>query len=197
MLVLIIDIIICCQVAGVPNNINFLQKLANHRAFGIGIVETHFIEQHKDDLFVDPSQSVLAKEANSAVRFSAVLVAACICVKEHSALKESPHGTLKVSILSWDLCLLFHKILLNIHLVMCPGGHGLLSPWYAHPPFRVHHHVRRIMEFEWENEYDSSGSKLFRLSVTYQPDGNYLIEVLTSFECIDGVAGQFLRLPCF
>lgn len=34
------------------------------------------------------------------------------------------------------------------------------------------------MELEWENEYDGSGSKLLALSITYQPDGNYLIEVL-------------------
>ncbi|KAK3193734.1 hypothetical protein Dsin_025044 [Dipteronia sinensis] len=135
------------QVAGVPTNINFLQKLANHREFESGNVETHFIEHHKEDLFVDPSNSILAKEAYNAARLGAFLVAACICEKEHSTLKDSP-----------------------------PGGHSLPSIWYTHPPFRVHHHARRVMEFEWENEYDSGGSKLLSFTITYQPDGNYLIE---------------------
>lgn len=76
------------QVAGVPTNINFLQKLANHRAFEDGDVETHFIENHKDDLFIDPNNSLLAKEAYSSARFSAGLAAACLCEKERSFLKE-------------------------------------------------------------------------------------------------------------
>lgn len=85
-----------------PTNINFLQNLAKHWAFESGDVETHFIEQHKDDLFVKPSQSVSA-EMNSAARLSATLVAACICEKEKSALKESPPGKLEVPFLSSDL----------------------------------------------------------------------------------------------
>lgn len=65
-----------------------------------------------------------------------------------------------------------------LHFAMFPGNHCLLSIWYTDPPFRVHHHARRIMEFEWENEHDDSGSKLLTLTVTYQADGNYLIEVI-------------------
>ncbi|GAV78385.1 CPSase_L_chain domain-containing protein/Biotin_lipoyl domain-containing protein/Biotin_carb_C domain-containing protein/CPSase_L_D2 domain-containing protein [Cephalotus follicularis] len=136
------------QVAGVPTNINFLEKLANHWAFKDGSVETHFLEHHKDDLFVDPNNLGLAKEAYSGARFSAALLAACVCEKEQSALKESP-----------------------------PGDNSVLSIWYAHPPFRVHHRTKCTMELEWYSEYDSSGPKLLPLSVTYLPDGNYLIEM--------------------
>lgn len=35
------------------------------------------------------------------------------------------------------------------------------------------------MELEWVNEYDNIGSKFLTLSVMYQPDGSYLIEVLS------------------
>ncbi|RVX20709.1 Methylcrotonoyl-CoA carboxylase subunit alpha, mitochondrial [Vitis vinifera] len=101
-------------VAGLPTNINFLQKLANHWAFENGKVETHFIEHFKDDLFVDPRKS------------------------------------------SWR-----QKLTLNMVCIS---------------PFRVHHSARRTMELDWDNEYDSSSSKLLTFSITFQPDGNYLIE---------------------
>lgn len=66
--------------------------------------KTHFIdEHHKDDLFVDPSSSELAKVSYSAARLNAMLVAACFCEQEHSAFKESPPGKLKVSVWSWVL----------------------------------------------------------------------------------------------
>ncbi|KAJ7972757.1 Biotin carboxylase [Quillaja saponaria] len=133
------------QVAGVPTNINFLLKLANHWAFQNGKVETHFIEHHKKELFVDPTNSGLAKEAYEAAKLSASLVAACLIQKEQFILKGKP-----------------------------PGG---LSLWYASPPFRVNHHAKRKMELEWDNEYDSSGSKVLKLTITYQPDEKYLIEV--------------------
>ncbi|XP_052169885.1 methylcrotonoyl-CoA carboxylase subunit alpha, mitochondrial isoform X2 [Diospyros lotus] len=133
------------QVAGLPTNINFLLRLANHQAFENGEVETHFIEHFRDDLFVDQSNPVFAEDALRAAKLSASIVAACKCEKEHGALKERP-----------------------------PGG---LSVWYDHPPFRVHYLARRMMELEWVNEYDISGSKLLRLSIIYQPDGNYLIEI--------------------
>lgn len=77
-----------------PTNINFLQKLAKHWAFKNGEVETHFIEHFQDDLFVNPSNSVLANEAYDAAKLSAVLVSACVCEKERCALKESPPGKL-------------------------------------------------------------------------------------------------------
>ncbi|XP_010522739.1 PREDICTED: methylcrotonoyl-CoA carboxylase subunit alpha, mitochondrial isoform X2 [Tarenaya hassleriana] len=79
------------QVAGVPTNISFLQKLANHKEFEVGNVETHFIEHHKNDLFVDPNNPDAAKVAYEAVKHSAALVAACICASEHLVWKESSH----------------------------------------------------------------------------------------------------------
>ncbi|QHO52535.1 hypothetical protein HN51_021456 [Arachis hypogaea] len=78
------------QVAGLPTNINFLQKLANHQAFESGNVETHFIENYKDDLFVDSTNS---KEAYEAARLSASLVAACLIEKEHFTLARNPPGS--------------------------------------------------------------------------------------------------------
>ncbi|KAJ8899386.1 hypothetical protein K2173_018360 [Erythroxylum novogranatense] len=136
------------QVAGVPTNINFLQKLANHGAFQDGNVETHFIDHYKDDLFGNPNNLELEKEAFDNVKFSATLAAACLCKKEESILKENS----------------------------C-GSNSSLSIWYARPPFRVHHHARRNMVLEWENEDNSSSSKLLPISVIYQHDGNYLIEM--------------------
>ncbi|KAA3471161.1 methylcrotonoyl-CoA carboxylase subunit alpha, mitochondrial [Gossypium australe] len=142
------DCLLKFQVAGVPTNINFLQNLANHKAFEEGNVETHFIEHHKDDLFVDPNNKVIYEDAFSAARLGAKLVAACLCEKERSAMKES------------------HS-----------GDPSLLPIWYTHPPFRVNHHAQRTMEFEWENEYESSSSKPLMLSITYHPDGNYFIQI--------------------
>jgi len=40
------------------------------------------------------------------------------------------------------------------------------------------------MEIEWENEYDSAGSNVLTLSITYKPNGNYLIE--TGENCSPG-----------
>lgn len=80
------------QVAGLPTNIDFILKLANHEAFKNGDVETHFIENFRDDLFVDPSHMELAKEAYDAAKTSAILVAACFCEKEHVSLRKSPPG---------------------------------------------------------------------------------------------------------
>ncbi|MED6110858.1 hypothetical protein PIB30_046797 [Stylosanthes scabra] len=77
------------QVAGLPTNINFLQKLANHPAFESGNVETHFIENYKVDLFVDSTNS---KEAYEAARLGATLVAACLIEKEHFTLARNPPG---------------------------------------------------------------------------------------------------------
>ncbi|KAG8485514.1 hypothetical protein CXB51_019053 [Gossypium anomalum] len=141
------DCLLKFQVAGVPTNINFLQKLANHKAFEEGNVETHFIEHHNDDLFVGPNNKVIYEDAYSAARLGAKLVAACLCEKERSAMKES------------------HS-----------GDPSLLPIWYTHPPFRVNHHAQRTMEFEWENEYESSSSKPLMLSITYHPDGNYFVQ---------------------
>ncbi|XP_076960015.1 methylcrotonoyl-CoA carboxylase subunit alpha, mitochondrial-like [Bidens hawaiensis] len=84
------------QVAGLPTNIEFLYKLANHKAFANGELETHFIDQFKDDLFVKPKDSASAEAAYDAAKHSAALVAACICEKERSLLKKSPPGGLSV-----------------------------------------------------------------------------------------------------
>ncbi|CAN6903285.1 unnamed protein product [Brassica oleracea] len=82
------------QVAGVPTNINFLQKLASHKEFAVGNVETHFIEHHKTDLFADESNPAAADLAYKAAKHSAALVAACVSAIEHSAWNESNHGKL-------------------------------------------------------------------------------------------------------
>ncbi|KAK3415821.1 hypothetical protein EUGRSUZ_H01447 [Eucalyptus grandis] len=77
------------QVAGLPTNLNFLRKLANHWAFEDGDVETHFIEHFKDDLFDD---SCHENEAYKEAIYSAALVAACICNKENSNFREGGNG---------------------------------------------------------------------------------------------------------
>lgn len=84
------------QVAGLPTNIEFLYKLANHKAFENGELETHFIDHFKDDLFVTPNDSVSAEKTYDAAKHSAALLAACICEKEHTLLKKNPPGGLSV-----------------------------------------------------------------------------------------------------
>jgi len=86
------------QVAGLPTNISFLQSLANHWAFEKGLVETHFIEQFKNDLFVASFDEV-AKETFAAARFGATLVAACICEMDHIASMETLLGMLFLTFL--------------------------------------------------------------------------------------------------
>ncbi|CAJ1969351.1 unnamed protein product [Sphenostylis stenocarpa] len=135
------------QVAGLPTNVNFILKLANHWAFANGSVETHFIDNYKEDLFGDVNNSVTVKEAYEAARHNASLVAACLIEKEHFILAKNP-----------------------------PGGNSLLPIWYSSPPFRVHHQAKRKMELEWDNEYDSGSSKTMKLAITYQPNGRYLIK---------------------
>ncbi|KAK6141359.1 hypothetical protein DH2020_024909 [Rehmannia glutinosa] len=61
------------QVAGLPTNIDFLLKLANHGAFENGEVETHFIEMHKDDLFIDPSDQLSTQQVYNAAVHGAPL----------------------------------------------------------------------------------------------------------------------------
>ncbi|KAI3690284.1 hypothetical protein L2E82_48264 [Cichorium intybus] len=56
------------QVANLPTNIEFLYKLANHKAFENGELETHFIDHFKDDLFVTPNDSVSAETAYDAAK---------------------------------------------------------------------------------------------------------------------------------
>ncbi|KAL9318435.1 hypothetical protein ACSQ67_014952 [Phaseolus vulgaris] len=137
------------QVAGLPTNVNFILKLANHGAFANGNVETHFIDNYKEDLFGDANNSVCIKEAYEAARHKASLVAACLIEKEHFILARNP-------LVNW--------------------GSSLLPIWYSSPPFRVHHQAKRKMELEWDNEYDSGSSKTMKLTITCQPSGRYLIE---------------------
>ncbi|XP_010938258.1 methylcrotonoyl-CoA carboxylase subunit alpha, mitochondrial isoform X2 [Elaeis guineensis] len=135
------------QVAGLPTNISFLQSLANHWAFEKGLVETHFIEHFKNDLFIDSADEVAA-EAHAAAKLGASLVAACICEKEHVTSKET-------------------------HL----DSDRLLSLWYTHPPFRMHHSTKRKVELEWDRELNGSCQELFKFVITYQSDGSYFIEI--------------------
>lgn len=51
------------------------------------------------------------------------------------------------------------------------------SIWYANPPFRVNHFVKRTMELEWEDESVKGGTKPVPVHVTYLPKGKYLLEV--------------------
>ncbi|KAF7818348.1 methylcrotonoyl-CoA carboxylase subunit alpha, mitochondrial [Senna tora] len=151
------------QVAGLPTNINFLQKLADHWAFENGKVETHFIDNYKDDLFVDHNNSALAKAYKTA-RLSAYLAAACLIEKEHFLLMRNP-----------------------------PGSGSLHPIWYANLPFRVHHQAKRTMELEWDNDCDSGISKLLKLTITYQPDGKYLIETEENGSPVLDVKATHLR----
>lgn len=132
------------QVAGLPTNVSFLERLANHYAFENGLVETHFIEHFKGDLFPD-SVDAVSVEAYSDAKLSATLLAACICRMEQTAsIKAVPDG--------------------------------LVSLWYAHPPFRTHHLSKRALEFEWDKESDEHDVEVLKLSVTHQTDGTYLVQ---------------------
>ncbi|XP_020256107.1 methylcrotonoyl-CoA carboxylase subunit alpha, mitochondrial isoform X2 [Asparagus officinalis] len=135
------------QVAGLPTNISFLQSLADHWAFEKGLVETHFIEHFKNDLCVDSTEKV-AEETYASARLGASIVAACICEMDHLASSETPLG-----------------------------GNTLQSLWYSHPPFRMHHSPKRKMELEWEIESAGSCEELFKLVITYQPNGSYFTEI--------------------
>ncbi|KAL2323524.1 hypothetical protein Fmac_027903 [Flemingia macrophylla] len=156
------------QVAGLPTNVNFLLKLANHGAFANGNVETHFIDNYKEDLFVDPNNSVSVKEAYEAARLDASIVAACLIEKEHFTLARTP-----------------------------PGGSSLLPLWYSSPPFRVHHQAKRKMELEWDNEYGSDNSNIMKLTITYQPDGRYLIETEENGSHVIDVKATYVKDHCF
>lgn len=84
------------QVAGLPTNIDFLFKLADHWAFANGDVETHFIERFRSELFVDPTDSDVEEKAYDAARLGATLVAACLCTNEISSIRNVS-GKKKVS----------------------------------------------------------------------------------------------------
>ncbi|KAJ3674736.1 hypothetical protein LUZ60_005352 [Juncus effusus] len=75
------------QIAGVPTNISFLQDLASHKAFEKGQVETHFIEQFKDDLFTLSKDAAL--NAFNAAKLGAILAASCL---SHLDLSSIPRG---------------------------------------------------------------------------------------------------------
>ncbi|KAK4407164.1 Methylcrotonoyl-CoA carboxylase subunit alpha, mitochondrial [Sesamum angolense] len=67
------------QVAGLPTNIDFLLKLSNHGAFENGEVETHFIDLHKDNLFIDPNDQLSKQQVYNAAIHGAAIAAACVC----------------------------------------------------------------------------------------------------------------------
>ncbi|KAL0419868.1 UNVERIFIED_CONTAM: Methylcrotonoyl-CoA carboxylase subunit alpha, mitochondrial [Sesamum radiatum] len=84
------------QVAGLPTNIDFLLKLSNHGAFENGEVETHFIDLHKDDLFIDPNDQLSKQQVYNAAIHGAAIAAACVCEKEHAITKEGTPGKLSL-----------------------------------------------------------------------------------------------------
>lgn len=134
------------QVAGLPTNIQFLQILANHWAFEAGLVETHFIEHFKNDLF-DTSEAIAARRLDSA-KLGAAIAAACISEKTRISFMET-----------------------------LTGRDTLLSQWYSHPPFRMHHLAKCVMELEWDREVNDHSEELFKLVLTHRPEGGYFIEI--------------------
>lgn len=60
-------------------------------------METHFIDNYKEDLFGDGNNSVSDKEAYEAARHNASLVAACLIEKEHFVSSRNPPGKLSHS----------------------------------------------------------------------------------------------------
>ncbi|XP_042464042.1 methylcrotonoyl-CoA carboxylase subunit alpha, mitochondrial-like [Zingiber officinale] len=131
------------QVAGLPTNIAFLNTLSDHWAFKKGLVETHYIEHFKNDLFPDE----LPKEMYDVAIQNATVVAACICEVEKITSRET-----------------------------IPSDNPLLSLWYSHTPFRMHHNAKRLIELEWDKELIGSFEEILKLVITYQPDGSYLVE---------------------
>lgn len=72
-------------------------KLANHGAFESGEVETHFIELHKDSLFINPNDALLTEAAYDVAKHGAAIAAACLCEMEHVATKEHAPGNPNVN----------------------------------------------------------------------------------------------------
>ncbi|XP_020579668.1 methylcrotonoyl-CoA carboxylase subunit alpha, mitochondrial isoform X2 [Phalaenopsis equestris] len=140
------DCLLNFQVAGLPTNIGFLYKLANHWAFEKGLVETHFIEHFKEDLFIDSGVDIAAGTSASS-KLGAAFVAACICEKDHNTYKEK-----------------------------FPGGDNLFSLWYSNPPFRMHHSAKRLIELEWDNELDGKCLEPLKLVINCVSKGRYLVE---------------------
>uniref|UniRef100_A0A1D1XSJ0 Methylcrotonoyl-CoA carboxylase subunit alpha, mitochondrial n=2 Tax=Anthurium amnicola TaxID=1678845 RepID=A0A1D1XSJ0_9ARAE len=141
------DCLLRFQVAGLPTNIGFLQKLASHHAFENGLVETHFIEHFKNDLFIN-SSGAISVGSYSAAKLGATLAAACICRQEQENSRD-----------------------------IVSGRDDLLSLWYAHPPFRMHHSAQKAVELEWDKESDGTDTELLKLVVAYQTDGSYLVQI--------------------
>ncbi|KAJ8513046.1 hypothetical protein OPV22_003480 [Ensete ventricosum] len=87
-------------------------------------------------------------ETDVAAKLSATIVAACICEMDFTTLRKT-----------------------------IPSGNSLLPVWYSQPPFRMHHAAKRIIELEWDKEVTGSFPMTLKLVITYQPDGNYFIEI--------------------
>lgn len=77
-------------------------------------METHFIDNYKEDLFVDATNSESAKEAYEAARRSASLVAACLIEKEHFISARNPPGI--VSFLLFNVLSCFCLLFLGIYI---------------------------------------------------------------------------------
>ncbi|KAL0884403.1 hypothetical protein Bca101_008384 [Brassica carinata] len=174
------------QVAGVPTNINFLQKLASHKEFAVGNVETHFIEHHKTDLFADESNPAAAETAYKSAKHSAALVAACVSAIEHSASNESNHGKLpsiwyshppfrvhheaKQTIeLEWDNeCEGTGSNLISLCVVYQPDGSYLIQEGSASPSLEV-----RVTRAEGNCEFrvEATGLSMNVTIAAYLKDG--------------------------
>lgn len=86
-------------------------------------METHFIDNYKEDLFVDATNSESAKEAYEAARRSASLVAACLVEKEHFVSARNPPGI--VSFLLFNVLSYFCLGIYICHYVQVAAAYTL------------------------------------------------------------------------
>jgi 3-methylcrotonyl-CoA carboxylase alpha subunit len=161
------------QIAGLPTNVGFLQELAGHSAFEKGLVDTHFIERYQNDLLSTSTQALSG--SHEAEELGAILAAACICKKDHVSSEVSLRMLCGCPlILSCNILLVWTD-----NDIILLADDKKLSMWYAHPPFRMHHFAKRLMEFELDRELGGSSDDLLKLSVTYRSDGTYFVEVIS------------------
>lgn len=74
-------------------------------------METHFIEQYKDDLFISACNTGIAQEACNAMRRGASIAAACIWKMELAASRDSAPGKFKL-VISGNLFFNSYKFLI-------------------------------------------------------------------------------------
>ncbi|KAA8550833.1 hypothetical protein F0562_002517 [Nyssa sinensis] len=133
-----------------------------------GVEEGDTVSMHYDPMIAEAC-SMGRKSCCSISQNEGLLIKVSGC--SNSASAEEAYGAAKLSAALVAACACEKE-----HASLKESPPGGLSIWYAFPPFRVNHYARRTMEFEWDNEYNKSGSKLLTLSITYQPDGSYLIK---------------------